>query len=124
MAFKSSKYSLVVVGTIAGVLNGLLGAGGGIVVVWGLQRAIGNGEADAREIFANALCVMLPISAVSAIGYALMGELFVNGIGAFMIPAIVGGVLGALLLSRISTAWLKRLFALIVIYSGIMLIIK
>ena len=121
---RNKGWRALLIGFFAGVLNGLLGAGGGIILVRGAGKVLPRDSRDGRDIFANALCVMLPISAVSCIGYALMGELVVNGVGAFMIPAIVGGALGAILLSRISAAFLKRLFALIVIYSGIMLIIK
>ena len=53
-----------------------------------------------------------------------MGELSAEGVGVFIIPAILGGLCGGLLLGRIKTILLKRLFAVIVIYSGIMLIMK
>ena len=117
-------YYLPLMGALAGVANGLLGAGGGIIVVYALSLTLGEALGDTREVFANALCVMLPISAVSCIGYAFMGELSAEGVGVFIIPAILGGLCGGLLLGRIKTILLKRLFAVIVIYSGIMLIMK
>ena len=119
-----NRYYLGVMGGLAGLVNGLLGAGGGIIAVFALRAALDQSEAEARDIFANALCVMLPISIVSCVGYALMGEIHTEGLGAFIIPAIVGGALGGLLLGRINAEFLKKLFAALVVYSGIMLIIK
>lgn len=118
------RYYLPLMGVLAGLANGLLGAGGGIIVVYALSFTLGDALSDAREVFANALCVMIPISAVSCVGYALMGEISVDGLGAFIIPAILGGACGGIILGRIKTSALKKLFAAIVIYSGIMLIIK
>lgn len=117
-------YFLSLMGILAGFVNGLLGAGGGIIAVYALNAAFKGELSDTRDVFANALCVMLPISAVSCIGYAFMGEIRTEGLAAFMIPAIVGGLCGALLLGRIRADVLKNLFAGIVIYSGLTLMIK
>lgn len=111
-------------GFAAGVANGLLGAGGGIVIVYALNHALGDELSDRRDIFANALCVMLPVAAVSCIIYAISGNLSVSGIGAYAIPAILGGAAGGFMLGRINLNFLKKLFAALVIYSGITLIIK
>ena len=117
-------YYLPLMGVFAGLANGLLGAGGGIIAVYALNMVFRDEITDVREVFANALCVMLPISAVSCVGYALMGEISADGLGAFIIPAILGGLCGGVLLGRIKAGALKKLFAAIVIYSGIMMIIK
>ena len=90
-------YYLLLSGVLAGIVNGLLGAGGGIIVVYALGIVLGDELCDVRDVFSNALCVMLPISAVSCVGYALMGELSTDGIGVFIIPAIIGGAAGGLL---------------------------
>ena len=121
---RKSKYFLPFMGLLAGICNGLLGAGGGVIAVYALRMAFKDEVRDPRDIFANALCVMLPLSAISAIGYALMGKISTNGLSIFVLPAIVGGVCGALLLGRINAEALKNLFAALVIYSGIMLMMK
>ena len=121
---RKSKIFLPLTGFFAGIVNGLLGAGGGIIIVYALNYTLLEQLHDRRDVFANALCVMLPISVVSCIFYAASGNLSVSGIGVYSIPAILGGILGALLLSKLKLNALKRLFSALVIYSGIMLLIK
>ena len=123
-AIAKNKYFLGVMALLAGLANGLLGAGGGIIVVYAFNMCLEGKLSDPRDIFANALCVMLPISAVSCVGYALMGKLTDNGLGTFIIPAVLGGICGGLLLGKINASLLRKLFAGIVIYSGITLMIK
>ena len=118
------KIFLPAVGFLAGLANGLLGAGGGIIIVYGMNSALEDDIIDRRDVFANALCVMLPISAVSCIMYAIRGNLTVSGIGIYSIPAILGGVVGGVLLSKIRLKSLKKLFAALVIYSGVILMIR
>ena len=115
---------LVAIGVIAGLTNGLLGAGGGTVVVYGLGRALGGEIEDANDVFSTALCVMLPISAVSCLIYALKGHISTDGFGLFALPAIVGGAVGGLLLGKIKSDAVKKIFAVLVIISGILLIVR
>lgn len=110
-------------GIASGFINGLLGAGGGIIIVFVLSKLF-NYHAEPRDIFANALCVMLPVSFVSCIIYATRGKVSFDAFPPLIIPAIAGGVIGALLLCKIKTGALKKLFAVLVIISGIILILK
>ena len=119
-----NKFFLPVTGFLSGLANGLLGAGGGIIVIYALSHALKDTDTDKKDIFANALCVMLPISAVSCISYAISGNLVISGLGLYAVPAILGGIAGGFLLHRIKTSALKKLFAALVIYSGLMLVIK
>ena len=115
---------LICAGLLAGFLNGLLGAGGGIPVVFFLSWFLGDTLQDRRDLYANALCVMLPISAVSCVQYAMVGNLQTEGFGVYALPAIVGGVAGGILLGRLRASVLKKLFGALVIYSGILLVIR
>ncbi len=115
---------LVLFGFFSGTVNGLLGAGGGILVVYALNYALKNTETDNRDIYANALCVMLPVSAVSCVRYAFAGNISTEGFAVYAIPAIAGGIVGGFLLSKLNAVFLKKLFAALVIWSGVILIIK
>ena len=112
------------IGFLAGAVNGLLGAGGGILIVFAMSYALRGMECDPRDFYANALCVMLPISALSCVRYAMRGNLVIEGMGRYVIPALIGGLVGGLLLGKLKVSALKRLFGALVIYSGLVLIIR
>ncbi|MBR2388603.1 MAG: TSUP family transporter [Clostridia bacterium] len=120
--FKASTILLALGGILAGFVNGLLGAGGGIIIVFVLSKLIKEG--DSRDIFANALCVMLPLSIVSCTVYVLNGSTSFGGFSIFIIPAILGGLLGGFLLCKINTFFLKKLFAALVAISGVLLFFR
>jgi len=97
------------IGLIAGLANGLFGAGGGTILVPALERFK---PLETHKAHATTLAVVLPLSIVSAVIYVWGVEVnwpavaFVSGGG------IVGGLLGARLLSKISAGWLNILFGL------------
>ena len=111
-------------GFFGGFANGLLGAGGGIIMTFVLEAIMSEEEMARRDIFANVIAATLPISLFSTIIYGIRGDLQIEKFGNFVIPAVAGGLAGAYLLSKISPTWLKRIFALLVIWSGIYMVIK
>ncbi len=115
---------LLLVGFFAGAVNGLLGAGGGIIIVIGVGKIFGSRMSDKNDAFATALCVMLPVSVLSCVIYALRGNMRLDGFGIFIIPALLGGAVGGLLLGKLSTKFIKKLFAGLVVISGILLIVR
>ena len=115
---------LVILGFLSGSVNGLLGAGGGILTVYAFGYALKGEDIDSRDLYANALCVMLPISAISCARYAVSGNIYTDGFSVYAIPAIFGGIAGGFLLGRLKPNIAKKLFGLLVVWSGIMLIIR
>ncbi len=115
----------------AGLLNGLLGAAGGILLVAALPRitppsplyppALPLGTYhQRRDILATALAVMLPISAVSGLIYWMGGiRPSPTLLLALILPAAAGGLLGAKLLNRIPNHLLKKIFAAVVVIAGV-----
>lgn len=123
---------LLALGGGAGFINGLLGTGGGILLVlalrgYGRRHRIGGDAVSAesqRDIYATALAVMVPISVFSTIQYARAGTLDLGGFAPMLLPTVVGGVLGGILLDRLKLDWVKRLFALLVLISGVLMIVR
>ena len=121
---------LMLGGLAAGFMNGLLGAGGGILLVFVMNtimapQAPNNPLAvDARDIMANALAAMLPVTAFSAIRYAVLGALPTENLTRYLLPAISGGLCGAWLLERMKANVVRKIFAVIVIFSGILMIVR
>ncbi len=115
---------ILLMGLGAGIVNGLLGAAGGILIVYALAAALREGSPDPRDLYANALCIMLPVSAFSALRYATAGNLPIEDFSTYVFPAIAGGLVGGLLLEKLRGSAVKKLFAALVIYSGLFLMIR
>ena len=120
--FTKRLLPVLLLGALAGFLNGLLGAGGGIPIVLGLSLLFGNKASDGRRFFTTALAIMLPLSLFSAYRYAKTVLLTDAQLLAVMLPALAGGAVGAGLLKRLSIRALNRIFATVMALSGIFLL--
>lgn len=122
---KRSLVTFILICAAAGFVNGLLGAGGGILLVWAFSRCIreesGNGV---RSTFAATLAAVLPITVVSAFLYGRQFLPSVSELSPLVLPGIIGGTVGALLLGKVPTLFLKKLFAVLVLYSGISMVLR
>lgn len=121
--FFKKTLPVCLLGLLAGALNGLLGAGGGVAIVLLLRATHKNTAHDPRAVYVSALCVMLPVSLLTVLRYRAMGHLETERISYLTIPAIVGGALGAWLLRRLSPKTLARLFSALVVVSGIVMLL-
>ena len=97
------------IGLLVGLANGLFGAGGGTVLVPALERFK---PLETHKAHATALAVILPLSIVSAIVYVWGVDVDWPAVGLVSAGGIVGGVVGAKLLSKLSAGWLNMLFGL------------
>ena len=113
-------------GLLAGIFNGLLGAGGGIILVLAFSAALPDDEESRQSLYANALCVMLPLSLLTLATYALRGNIPTGFLDAsyasILIGAAIGGILGAIILDKLPSKVLKKAFALLTILSGVLMI--
>ena len=102
----------------AGMVNGLLGTGGGILLLLVLRRRI-----DTQNAFASALACILPLSMLSAWLYARNGTLTADvfcspQVLPYLLGAVPGGVLGAVLLNRLKLSVVQLLFTALLLFSG------
>lgn len=111
---------LAIVGGVVGLVNGLLGGGGGSVVVPMLHSL---GDLQERNAHASAILAILPISLVSGVIYAARGDFPVRSGLITMLGVVVGGLVGAMILKKINPRLLSIVFYGIMIYSGIRMII-
>lgn len=102
-------------GAVSGVLNGLFGAGGGVVVVPMLEKF----GVEAKKSHATSVAVILPASIVSACLYFSSGHLDLLRAACYLPGGLVGAGIGAFLLKKIKTRWLKLLFALVIIAGAV-----
>lgn len=80
---------------------------------------------EPKKAHATSIAIILPLSVISGIGY------LINGIKAdaftleMTIPfGILGAALGACLLLKIKSKWLKKGFAIVMIVSAIRLLLR
>lgn len=114
------KLKFIVTGAAAGLLNGLFGAGGGMVVVPMLQRD----GLSAQRAHATSIAVILPLSIASSLLYLTHGYIDLAAAARFIPFGLFGAWLGTLLLPRIKTVWLHRIFGAIVLYSAVRLLLQ
>ena len=107
-------------GILIGAVNGLFGAGGGIIAVPILRKS-GLGP---KQSHANAVAVILPVSMLSGILYLLEGKVQFSDVSPYILWGLIGSVLGTFVLKKISPLWLKRIFGIFVIYAGVRMILK
>lgn len=117
---KSKKLYTIAAGIVCGFLNGFFGAGGGTVAVPFLKR-IGLPE---HEAHATSVAVILPITAVSAIFYIVRGDALISDSLQFVYAGVVGAVVGAMTMRKISGTWLKRIFGALVVFASVRMFFK
>lgn len=113
------EFSVYFVGLAAGIINGLLGGGGGMIVVPGLALTLGL---TAKKSHATALAVILPASVISA---CVLLFTFKNDwvlLSATTLGVSLGGVVGALLLKKLKNPAITKIFAVLMLLAGVKLL--
>lgn len=104
----------------AGLLNGLLGTGGG-VPLWFAASA----RQERKRAFATSATGVLLLSALSLLLSAKsIAPVITELTPLFLVASLLGGAIGGLLLGKIPTKWLNGIFALLLIGSGAFVLIK
>lgn len=109
-------WKCVITGGLAGLLNGLFGAGGGLVLVPLFTAWIGIEEKNA---FATSIAVILPLSIVSYVLFCIQGGNIWYDALPYLLGGIIGGALSIKLFRNVSAMWLHRLFGILIIYGAI-----
>ena len=116
---KQSKHKVlfeVITGISAGLINGMFGGGGGMVVVPMLVDLL---KKEPRIAHATAIMIILPMSVISGLFYASFGS-FELKIGIpVSVGVVVGGIVGALLLGKLSSKWIIAAFSAVMAAAGV-----
>lgn len=116
MKAQGKNWKYLITGGLAGLANGLFGAGGGLFLVPMLTRWAGLPE---RKAFAISVGVILPLSAVSAVVYWCRGSLDLAGAWPYLLGGFAGGLASGKIFKKVPVDWLRRGFGLLIIYGGI-----
>jgi uncharacterized membrane protein YfcA len=111
-------WKLALIGLTAGLLSGGFGIGGGIVMV-PLLVAVGF---DRHRATATSLAAIVPIAIAGAITFSISGEINL-GLGIFIgAGGVVGSILGASLMNRMSARSLTVVFGVILLAAAVRMI--
>ncbi len=115
--YKEKNYTLfaVMAGALAGFFNGLFGGGGGMIIVPMLIHLLACPQ---KKAHATAILIILPLSIVSGLFYLSFGVLNVNVAIPTGIGVVLGGIAGALLLSKLSSKWVLIIFSVVMAVAG------
>ena len=116
MPQRNPKLKYAITGALAGLANGLFGAGGGLFLVPLLGGWAGLSK---RKAFATSVGVALALSLASACIYLLKGSLSLQGLWPYLAGGFVGGAISGKIFGKVPVNWLRRAFGLLVIYGGI-----
>lgn len=101
-------------GALAGIVNGLFGAGGGMVLVPLLTALTDLRE---REIFPSSIAIILPLCLVSL--FFSPGPLPWAAALPYLIGGGIGGICAGLWGSKIPVKWLHRVLGILILWGGI-----
>lgn len=111
---------IILTGLVTGLCNGIFGSGGGTIVVPSMVHILDFEEHDAH---ATALAVILPLTIVSSIIYLKNDLTAWPIVWKVSIGGVLGGMVGAWILNKISAYWLQKIFALFMIAAALRMII-
>lgn len=114
---KIKKYTgCAVAGLCAGAVNGLFGAGGGMVLVPLLTILT---KLDDDEIFPASVSIILPICLVSlAITWKAGSPDWSNALP-YLLGSGIGGVAAGIWGRKLPTLWLHRALGLLILWGGV-----
>lgn len=118
--FQNKKnFFAIIGGLVTGFINGLFGGGGGMIIVPLLSIFLGY---VSHKAHATAILIILPLSILSGLFYAYFGTLNLNVGFPVSIGVTIGGVVGAFLLSKLSSKWVVLIFSFVMVAAGIKMI--
>ena len=72
-----------------------------------------------RQAFATSVAVILPLCCLSALIYFFRGGLDLTAALPYLVGGLVGGFIGGRVFKRVNMLWLRRAFALLILYGGV-----
>ncbi|MEW5826036.1 MAG: sulfite exporter TauE/SafE family protein [Candidatus Bipolaricaulota bacterium] len=109
------------IGLVAGLASGLLGIGSGTIMVPSLILFLGL---DIRPAIATSLFVMVPSSVVGALTHFAQGNVRLDLVLPLVVGTVVGAQFGPVISKRIPRRRLRQVFALVLLYAAVNMVIK
>jgi len=107
------------IGLVTGLVNGLLGIGGGTILIPAMIFLLGEKQHKAHG---TSLAIILPTAVISALIYYFHDNLDLNLTLKVVSGAVIGGYLGAKLMNHIPAKSLKKLFGIFMVIAGLRMV--
>ena len=111
---------LVGVGAVGGVINGLFGAGAGLLLVPLIKHF---GELEDKVAHATTLACVLLMCVVSSIVFLINKQVDFKLMLPCLIGSLVGAIVGTFLLQKFKNRIINLIFSLILITAGVMMFV-
>lgn len=111
-----NKWGMILAGLGAGAVNGLFGAGGGMVLVPLLTKLT---DLEEQEVFPASISIILPVCIVSLSVSAFHAPLPFAQALPYLTGSAIGGIFAGLFGKRIPTLWLHRILGALILWGGI-----
>ena len=105
---------------LCGGLNGFFGSGGGVIAVPLFERD----GCTAQQAHAGSVAFIFVLSLMTTLFYQLNGGLDFALAWDYIPWGVIGAVAGALLLRKISSVWLHRIFGLLIIAASVRMLVS
>ena len=109
-------FGFLAAGFAAGAVNGLFGAGGGMVLVPLLTLLT---DLKDSAVFPASISIILPICLVSLVVTSLTGNLEWKQAVPYLLGSGVGGILAGIWGKKIPVKWLHRGLGILILWGGI-----
>lgn len=108
-------------GILVGFVNGFFGGGGGAILV---PLLLFVGKLESHEALACSVAIILPLCMWSALLYERQGNLEVLTALPYCLGGAIGGLLGGKLFRKAKPHLLQKVFAVLLLFSGLRSILR
>lgn len=113
---EKSSSKLLLAGALCGMVNGIFGAGGGMILVPLLRTST---DLEEQEIFPASVSIMLPMCIVTLFIYGSRQAIPWSDALPYLIGSALGGIGAGLFGSRVPVLWLHRILGSLILWGGI-----
>lgn len=108
---------LALIGLAAGMLSGLVGVGGGIIIVPALVFFLGFTQHQAQGTSLGLL--LLPVGILAVMNYYQKGFIDIRMVAIMSIAFVAGGWIGSKMALAIPQEMLRKIFAVVLLYTAV-----